>query len=236
MKARGMVVVVAFLMATVATAAVFLYVNGVRKQAESGGERVAVIVSKTDIPAGTRLDDLITEGSFTTVSVPEDAVVTGAVTSLSQLKGRVTSTPVLAGEQIPTARLRGSTRLPGGTLGIPDGFQAVTVPLEASRVVGGGIRSGDHVTVYATFTDMGGQGSLDDVTVTVVPDARVVRTGKPGLEQATSPETLVTMALSPRDAQKVVFSQESARLWMALLAPGQPAPQRGVIRVGQVTR
>ncbi len=234
MKARGMVVVVAFLLATVATAAVFLYVHGIRQQAESGGARVTVIVSKQDIPAGTRLDGLIEDGAFTTRSIPKDAVVGGAVTALSQLQGHVTSTPILAGEQIPTARLQGSTELPGGALGIPDGFQGVTIPLDTPEVVGGAVQRGDHVTIYGTFTEMGGTGSLDDVTSVIVPDAHVIKTSKTAIEEP-SRQTMVTMALSPRDAEKVVFAQESGHVWMALLVPGERAPRRGVIRVAQVT-
>src|SRR5919202_1790810 len=220
MKSRGMVVVVAFLLATVATASVFLYVNGVKKEAKGTGGSVEVIVSKQDIPTGTRLDDLIQSGAFTTAQLPTDNVVHGAVTSLSQLRGRVTSTPILAGEQIPTARLQGSQELPGGQLGIPSGFEAVSIPAEPAQVVGGIVHPGDHVTIFGTFTEMGGQGSLDDVTSVLVPDARIVKTTRPSIDQGPTTPMTITLALRPGDAQKVVFTQESGNVWMALLAPG----------------
>src|SRR5437899_7755342 len=121
MRSRGMVGLIAFLLATVATLTIFLYVHSVKRKAETGGAQVTVIVSKKDIPAATNLDTLITAGTFTTETIPKASEVQGAVSSLEQLKGRRTSAPVLAGEQIPAARLQGSTALPGGTFGIPTG-------------------------------------------------------------------------------------------------------------------
>jgi len=64
MKERGLVVVLAFLLAIGATAAVFLYVNGVKHDATSGGTTTQVIVSKQVIPSGTNLDGLVSSGAF----------------------------------------------------------------------------------------------------------------------------------------------------------------------------
>src|SRR2546421_3419238 len=130
MRSRGMVGLVAFLLATIATFSIFLYVHGVKRKAETGGAQVTVVVSKRDIPAATNLDTLIAGGAFTSEAIPRTDEVQGAVTSLEQLKGRRTSVPILAGEQIPVARLQGSTQLPGGTFGIPTGFEAMTLQLE----------------------------------------------------------------------------------------------------------
>ena len=44
---------------------------------------------------------------FTELQVPTDAVVDGAVTDVSQLRGQTTTAPVLANEQIPVGRLSG---------------------------------------------------------------------------------------------------------------------------------
>jgi pilus assembly protein CpaB len=236
MKARGMVVVVAFVLATVATIAVFMYINGVRKQAETSGKQVEVIVSTVDIPAGTRLDDMISGGSFATSTFPEGDLVRGVVTTLDELHGRVTSTPILAGEQISTARLQGSTTLPGGSLGIPDGFEGVTIPLDTSRAAGGEVRRGDHVTVFGTFQDVGGTNGTGDVTVALVPDVRVLKTSKASTEDTTQGGMMIMLALRPRDAQKVVFAQENGFVWLGLLPPGQNGKPQPPLTAGQVTR
>ena len=55
MRSRGFVVVLALILATVATVGVFLYTRGVKEDAQTGGALKTVIVSKVDIPANTDL-------------------------------------------------------------------------------------------------------------------------------------------------------------------------------------
>ena len=238
MKSRGMVGVVAFLLAGVATMAVFLYVHGVKQKAETGGATVEVIVSKQDIPAGTNMDTLIAEGAFTQQTIPESTLVEGAATSLKQLDGRVTSVPILTGEQIPVARLQGSEELPGGTIGIPDGYEAVTIQLDPERVGDGTIQRGDHVTVFGTFRGVAAQGSPSggaDMTVSLVPDVKILKISKPDLQRPTD-GTMVTMALRPRDALKVVFAKENGFVWLALLPPGETGAGQPPLTTGQLTK
>src|SRR5436309_3496814 len=220
MRSRGMVGVMAFLLATIATFSIFLYVHSVKRKAETGGAQVTVVVSKKDIPAGTKFDTLISQGDFVTETIPAKAEVVGAVTALEQLKGRVSSVPILAGEQIPVARLQGSTNLPGGALGVPAGMDAQTIQLETQRIIGGVLEQGDHVQVLESFNP---PVAAQYVTVIGVPDVKVLRVSRPSTtEQSTQPgTTLVTMALRPQDAQKVAFGMEHGTVWLALLQPGQ---------------
>jgi pilus assembly protein CpaB len=230
---------VAFLLAIGATAAVYLYVQGVRKDAKSTVTDMAtVIVSKQDISAQTSLDSLINSGAFTTLQVPADAVVQGAVTDVSQLQGKSTAFPILQGEQITTARLQGSTtQVQGGILGIPAGHKAVTIPMDLPQAVGGVIQTGDHITLYATFEDVqvisgslkqifegGGfetkKRDIGDFTVTVVPDVQILRAVKP-TEGSNESTVLLTLALTPEQAQLVVFSKEEGKVWVGLLPPGE---------------
>jgi pilus assembly protein CpaB len=249
MNSRGLMGLVAVTLAAVATLAVFLYVRGVQDQSRTGGESVQVVVSKQDILAGTDLDELISSGAFTHTSVPSDVLVQGAITRLEQLEGRTTSTAILAGEQISTARLQGSEELPGGVLGIPGGFQATTVGLESERILGESLQDGDRVAVFATFggSDTGGgapegSGSVPDsgggMTVTLVPDAKVLkieRTQSAGIG-ANDDRTLVTLALKPRDAQALVFSQELGTVWLSLIPPGQVGVKNPPTTLLEVTR
>lgn len=237
MRSRGTVVALAMVLAATATLAVYLYIQGIRDAANSGGDRVSVIVATEDVPAGATLNDLISEGLFTRMSVPEDLVVPGAVTSLTRLDGRETSAGILAGEQVSTARLRGSSgQVPGGALGIPEGHQGLTIPLEPARVAGGAVQSGDHVTVFGTFTGSGQSRSA--ATVTIVPDAKVLAVETPNDGQAIGGNQgellLLTLALEPRDGQKVVFALEEGSIWLSLLAPEQEGIAQPPVSFGEV--
>ena len=182
MKSRGLVVVVAGLLAILATAAVFLYVRGVKQEAKTGGGDVSVIVAKQDIPAGTALDDLITGGAFAAQLVPSDTVVRDAVTTLDDLKGRTTAYPIVEGEVVSSARLQGSeTQAEGGALGIAEGYEALTLSLEVERAGGGVIQEGDHVTIYAEFAEPEAASANVEATV------RRPRTRSPAPSRPISP-------------------------------------------------
>jgi len=236
MKGRGLVVFLALILATLATAGVFMYSRGVQGTAQTGGTMVPVVVTKVDIPARSDLDQLIKDDQFKTIQVPASVVVDGAVTSVDQLAGKNNSVAILAGEQIPGARISGN--VPGGALAIPEGMQAITVSLDAPRGVAGAINSGDHVTIYSTFKDAPDKGAeKETTTVVLVPTAELLAVYRPlasstfgGDEAATTGEQLpgslaVTVALTPEDAQRFVFSMESGSPWFGLLPPdesGQP--------------
>ena len=224
MNQRSLVVVIALVLAAAAAVAVYLYVDGIRDSTESESAPITVIVSQQDIPAGAVLDDLIAQGAFTESTVAENDLVTGAVTSLDQLAGETSSAAIIAGEQIPVARLQSSSSLPGGTLGIPEGYQAVTLALDNPRSVGGNAIPGDRVTIYATVDP--GDGAR---TLVLVPEARVLRTGGEG-------RTLLTVALRPSDAQRVVFAGEQGSVWFSLLPPDQKGVPGRPITVGDLAR
>lgn len=253
MKARGIALVVALLLAGVAAGTVFMYVRGVRDETRAAEERISVVVAKEDIPPGTKLDPLLSGGMFVRLDVPRTTLIRGVVTTLDELQGQETSSPILAGEQISTARLRGEAEFGGGVLGIPEGHKAVTLPLDTPRALGGVLRTGDHVSIYATFSDAGKTSArvkLDEagtvttatgkvsvvpgLTITVVPDVQVLKTALPasggiGSSSEDQKTLLVTMALTPRDAQRVIFAMERGLIWLGLLPPNEEGAAEGPV-------
>lgn len=153
MRSRGLVVVLALILATLAVVGLFLYTNAVRKDAEEGGTQTTVVVSKADIPANTDLNSLINQGQFVLVQVPTDRLVEGAITDIEQLRNRRNTAFILTNEQIPLGRVQGG-EVTGGVLGIPEGYQAITVELDAPAAVSGALAGGDNVTIYGTFQDV----------------------------------------------------------------------------------
>jgi len=248
MKGRGLVVFLALILATLATAGVFMYSRGVKEDVKTGGTMVPVVVSNVDIPARSDLDQLIKDDQFKIIQVPASVVVDGAVTSVDQLAGKNNSVAILASEQIPVARISGN--VPGGALAIPEGMQAITVSLDASRGVAGAINAGDHVTIYATYTDVTDidtGNKLPTMTTVLVPTVELLAVFRPlasstfgGDESATTsseqlPGSLaVTVALTPEDSQKFVFTMETGRVWFGLLPPdesGQPLKPISFVQV-----
>jgi pilus assembly protein CpaB len=230
MKERGLVVVLAFLLAIGATAAVFLYVNGVKSSATSGGTTTNVIVSKQIIPAGTSLDGLVSSGAFVTKSIPTDDVVPGAVTNIQQLQGKTTSSTILEGEQIPIGRMNGDVA--GGPLAIPKGDQAETFQLSAAEGVSGHVFQSNHIAIYATFDVPGGTTT----TVDLVPDVEVLDVIRTQVKATTSSQFLVTLALTPPDAQRLAYTLDQGRVWVALLPPGEQGKKQKPINIADVIK
>ena len=253
MKGRGLVVFLALILATLATAGVFMYSRGVKEEAKTGGTMVQVVVANEDIPARTDLDQLIKDEQFRIIQVPETAVVSGAITSIDQLRGQNNSAAIVAGEQIPEARITGE--LQGGVLSIPQGMQALSVSLDAPRSIAGAIGVGDNVAIYATFKDVPqgvecgfviGLRSSDNgkkCTVALVPSVEILAVQRPlgttdggvGDEVAQLPGSLsLTMALEPEDAEHFVFSLENGSVWLGLLPPDEDGTQLPPISYAQV--
>ncbi len=222
MKRVGMATALTVVFALAAAAAVFLYVQSARQQAESGGDTVPVLVSTVDIPAGQALDPLIEQGVFKLRDVPSDVVVQGVIQDVSQLRGQRTAYPILANEEITAARLRGEFQAAGGPLGIRPHMQAWSVTLEPDRVVAGALQQGDHVEIFGTFDQAKGDGSLTRV---LVPDARVLWTSAPpGSTETTTAaggQITLTLEVSPEQAALLTYSQERGAIWMTLLPPNE---------------
>jgi Flp pilus assembly protein CpaB len=269
--------VLALILATLATAGVFLYSRGVRENALEGGDLRSVVVATVDIPANTDLNDFIRDGQFVTIEVPQDAAIDDPVTQISQLQNQRNSVFIFANEQIPIGRIRGG-QVPGGLLSIPEGYQAITVALEAPRAISGSLTGGDNISIYATFQDItltaiderslrravkdasrpsdqsatentGTQGEVAvatfDATVTLVPQAEVLRVIRPSSgggiagEQTNSDDSSDTtlqiiLALTPEDAQKFVFANEQGTLYTSLLPPDQEGVEQEPLTVAEI--
>ena len=243
-KGRALVVVLALILATVATAGVFLYAQSLEEGAEAGGAMVSVVVSEVDIPPRTDLNLLIRDDLFRIIQVNEAAYVDGAITSVDQLADKNNAVAILAGEQIPAARITGNVQ--GGALSIPEGMEALTVSLDAPRGVAGLINTGDSVTIYSTFKEVARRdGSTETVTVVLVPTVELLAVHRPlsstafGGDEASGSEQLpgslfATLALTPEDAQRFVFSMENGSTWFGLLPPDAEGEALPPITIDQV--
>jgi pilus assembly protein CpaB len=226
MSSRITVIAIAVVFAAIATLSVFLYAQGLQKNAETSTDTVGVVVVSQDIPSGTELDGLLAGDAMEIQQVPADLVVSNAVTDLGELKGKNTASPILAGEQVSTTRLAGSQDLPGGVLSIPEGMQGMTVALESQRVIGGNVlTAGDHVAIYATFSN-------EKHTVLVTSDAQVLRVSRQADGTAAGTATTqsgsgnnITLALDPQEVQKLVFGQDLGKLYFSVIPPGEDGKQ-----------
>jgi pilus assembly protein CpaB len=109
-------------------------------------------------------------------------------------------------------------------LPIPDGHQAVSIALDPTRQVSGFVTPGDRVSVVVSLSRPKGDRS-QRTTRFLLQD--VQGGGRVGQGRSQNVAT-VTLAVAPRDVERVVFAAENGSLYLSLLPPGQrPVPSRG---------
>ena len=79
MQSRVLAILIAVVLALVATAAMVVYVNGADRRAISGQQPVTVLVARDTIRAGTSGEDAQNDNMIVRKSVPRSSVVAGAI-------------------------------------------------------------------------------------------------------------------------------------------------------------
>jgi pilus assembly protein CpaB len=212
------------------TLVLLAYVRGADARALAGSRTVEVLVVEQLVPEGTSGDDLA--GSVRTVTMPAMAAIDGRVTDLSNLAGLVATVDLQPGEQLLASRFQRPDDLQApGTVAVPAGLQELSVLLEPQRVAGGRIAAGDTVGVYLSqvLPDGTPQTSavLHGVLVSQVQGAPTAADAQDGTEEAAaatpSASLLLTLALTSKDAETVVFGMEHGTLWLSLETDGDDA-------------
>ena len=227
MKMRNLALPAALLLAVLAAAAMLLYTSTVKHDSSTDVNTFTVVVFMQYFPAGTQLDALIDNGTPTTQQIPQNYVAPGALTSLDDLRGTTNSQAIVKGEQVIKDRIAELGAVEGGSLGIPDGYTAMTVQLQSAEGVGQAVTRGDHVRVLATFH---GLGTATEVkTVALIQDVQVLDAVTLGDGESKSDNVLYTLAVSPQDAGKLAYAIDNATVYFSLLPPGgKVAPMQPV--------
>jgi len=241
MRTKIIILIIAVMLGMVATVMAVRYIEGARAQVEAQDQPVEVLIAQQDLPAGLSSDELSKEGYLALAEVPRRFVADGAISSLAVLEGKLLTVPLTKGEQVTAARFSLPTEA-GLAFAVPEEYVAVSIPNSADRGVAGLVRPGDSVAVYATFEP--GTELEEAITRMILPKARVLAVGASTAAVSSTPEdegeeqggTLVgaragassdldvpgtvTLALSPADAERLIFAQEEGKVWLALLGSG----------------
>ncbi len=237
MKSKVVLVVIAVVLGGIAAFGTYRYLAGVQLQAEAGSVMTDVLVATQDVPRGADANTLLSSGLVEMMKVPQRYVPKGAVSSLRALTDMVLAVPVTKGELITSARFQYPSDA-GLAFAVPKDFVAVTVPVNESRGLAQLLKAGDRVAVLGTLP---GKSAGDERTRIVLGGVRVLavdrNTGAGAAEEGssagigtsaqTSGQETVTLAVSPADAEKLVFVAETGGVWLALLSTTASSAQPG---------
>ena len=236
MQSRVLAILIAVVLALVATGALVVYVNGADRRAIANQEPVAVLVAKETIKAGTSGEDAQNLKLVAPKLVPRESAVVGAFRSWSQLEGKFAAVDIMKGEQLLPTRWVGADEVEGrGLLPIPDDHQALSIGLDVTRQVAGFVTPGDNVGIVLTLP--GGDGGTK--TRFLLQNVRVLAVGATALSSRTAQGgggrvnqkgsqsvTAITLAVKKQYVESVVHAAVDGDIYLTLMPRNADPAQR----------
>jgi pilus assembly protein CpaB len=250
MQSKVLAILIAVVLALVATAALVVYVNGADRRAIADQEPRLVWVAVKRIEAGTSGVKARNTGQIEQREVPRKHVAEGAVLVLSQIQSKFAAVDIMPGEQLLLSRWVGSADVAGrGLLPIPDDHQALSIGLDLTRQVAGFVTPGDSVSLVLSMKRRGAGGAEADRSQFLLQNIQVLAVGATALSNASAQGgggrvnqgrgsqnvTAVTLSIPERSVERVVYAAEHGSIYMTLMpAQAEDAPPSGGVTADNV--
>jgi pilus assembly protein CpaB len=213
------VLLVAFIAAGVAAYGVFAMIKN-RPVQEVEVAHTFVVAATHSLPAGARL----TPDDVKLVAWPERAKVPGAFTKVEDVVNRGVLSPVLENEPLAEAKLAPVGAGAGLPPTITPGMRAISVRVNEVIGVAGFVTPGTRVDVFVTLKQ--GEGSITRV---VVSNVQVLTAGTRYDQDKSKngeaiPSSVVTLLVTPEDAERVVLASTDGQIMLALRNPLDAGP------------
>jgi pilus assembly protein CpaB len=216
----------ALIVALFGTSAVYAYVNRVEAKTVDSSSPVTVLVAAAQIPAGTTGAVASQSKLVTSTTMPKRNVPAGALTDLSPVADKQLVADVYPGEVLLAARFTDASQARTGALAIPGNKLAVSVQLDDPQRVAGFVVPGSQVAVFDTSGGGSGAGATPVQTGVILPRVQVIAVGPSALQangatgagQQQTATTILTLALTQVQAEKLVLAQQTGSLYLGLLS------------------
>jgi pilus assembly protein CpaB len=225
------VILVATVVAAVASFGVYVRNIPVR-EVEVAHNYVAV--AARSLPNGTRL----TEKDVRLAAWPSKHPVEGGFSKVEDVINRGLVTPVFENEPLIEKKLAPIESGAGLPPSIPTGMRAMSVKVDEVVGVAGFVLPGTRVDVVVTLRRQSGNNAEEAMSRTVVSNVLVLTNGtKYEQDQGGEPQssTVVTLAVTPQDAERVALAATEGKISLALRNPLDVEPtETPGIRVGSL--
>ena len=216
---RRIVLLFSVLLAVLAVVLMQMYKSSLAKELGVSGRRVAILVASQEIPAFSQIE----ANQLQVREYPENYLPPGHhIKALAgDLAGEVTAFAIPAGAPILTkdlATTQGEAQLSSN---VPKDMRALALPIDKVSSFGGLLRASDHVDILGTFQK---PASGDVATVTLLQNVTVLAFGgqlgkgssSSGRKGGRNRATTVTVAVTPEEAELLVFAQDRGTLGLTM--------------------
>ncbi|MGA8851060.1 MAG: hypothetical protein WB508_05010 [Aeromicrobium sp.] len=205
MNKRVVAVIAAGVLALAGVLVLLMWAKDADRRAYEGAKLTSVVQITEQIAVGTTAAEL--RAATTTVKIPSKTVPKGAVRTMEDVAGLVTSVPLEPGEVLLAARMVEPGAASGELGGVPEGLQEIAISLETAQLVAGDLREGDLVGVIAGYTN-------PEETVMVEDRALVMGTNVTDLAESAQGSAIVTVAVDEDIAKKIAHAGLFGRVWL----------------------
>jgi len=239
MGRRVMAVLAAMVVGMIGVGAVLFYAKGADARALEDQSPRTVFIAQELVPSGTSAADAVSKGLMVPTQIAAKGVPVGALTTVSAATGKLVAlTDIAAGDFVVTSRFGATPKTPKA-IEVPAGQVAISVALTDPGRVGTFMTPGSRIVIYDTYVPAAatrGGAAPSKETRVLLENVLVIAMGATSLTPAAPPgETkvappgesgsLVTVALPPDTAAKLVHGIQTGTLYAALSGTGaKPAP------------
>ncbi len=225
------VVAIALLMATLASAGVYRAVQRIPVREVEVATSYAVVAAEA-MPVGT----LLRKEQLRLVAWPAASPVQGGFDAVEKAVGRGLIQQVAENQPITESILAAVGAGGGLPPTIPQGMRAMSVRVNDVIGVAGFAVPGTRVDVIVTLNPIGTTPGMSRV---VLSNIEVLAVGtltdqQKAKEGEAIPSTVVTLKVTPEDAERIALAESAGKLTLVLRNPldGMPAETRGIRMAG----
>lgn len=241
MGRRILAIIVAAVLALIGGVMVLLYARNADARAVAAASPRTVFTSSLAIPAGTSIRDAIRLKMLTQTQVPAAGVPAGALTQVTDDNSALLALTDIAPGQYVLAASWGDSPVGEKLIQVPTGKLAVSVALSDPARVGSFVTPGSFITIFATHEEETAPTSgsatapvADSATNVLLDNIQVIGIGAtplqsgvvataptedgedPGAAQGGGASFLVTLAVTPDQATKLVHGINEFTLYAGL--------------------
>lgn len=181
-------------------------------------EMVNVVFTARDIPMRTEIHtDMLAVKAIPKKAIEQMGIQAEIFMKPEETASLFSKVPMVANEILRRGKLTTREEATALSYRIPEGKRAVTVTIDEAKAVGYAIVPDDHVDVIGQFQveEVGGQ-SIEQ-TQTVLQDVQVLEINAGNSpNQSTSTRPVVTLAVTPEQAEVLVLTELAARIHFTL--------------------
>jgi pilus assembly protein CpaB len=194
----------------------YAYRSVMARVSQVKGESTKVVVATKELPLGV----LLTADDVKIAEVPTASVPQGALTDTAKAIGRGVIGRLAKNEVVLDNRLGAEKAGAGLPAMIPENMRAVSVQVNEVIAVAGFVSPGTRVDVLLTGTPT--NATNDVMTTTVLENVEVLAAGQkiqPDAEGKPEKVPVITLLVSPQDAQKLTLASAQGKIQLSLRNP-----------------